>query len=124
MPKILLIDSHQPTQKALKALFENEEVHFAPDASSALHKATEERPDAVILELSLGGHSGMEFLYEFCSYMDWAAVPVIVYTRMQLTDEVLRSRTWETLAVSSYLYKPATSLSTLKQIVEKVVASP
>ncbi len=120
MPNILVVDSHKPTQKALTELFDGYSVSIAPDAHRAIEQANEKEIDVVILELSLAGHSGMEFLYEFRSYTDWANVPVIVYSRMQLADEVLQSRTWDTLSVAAYLYKPTTSLSTLKQIVEKV----
>ncbi len=56
------------------------EVDTCVGAQAAISAADEHKPDVVILELQLVQHSGAEFLYEFRSYADWLAVPVILLT--------------------------------------------
>lgn len=83
-------------------------------AQAAIFTADELKPDLVIMELQLIGHSGIEFLYEFRSYDDWTDVPVIILTNVPAGEfagswELLRDQ----LGVVSYHYKPLTSLRTL-----------
>lgn len=111
--RILLVDHHKTTQRALAELFVKEDFLVAADAAAAITAANDKTPDLVILELSLAGHSGLEFLYEFRTYPDWRDVPVIVYSTVRLESESLRSRAWEQLGIHAYLYKPQTSLAAL-----------
>ncbi len=123
MAHIELIDNHIATQKACQKVFTGHTVSNAHTASLALEQVSEQRPDVVILELALASHSGMEFLYEFCTYEDWQSVPVIIYSHVKLHDEVLKSRAFEHLQIKGYLYKPETTLKTLKSVVEKFLPS-
>lgn len=93
-------------------------VVHASGAQAAIHAADKQTPDLVILELQLPLHSGIEFLHEFRSYTDWAAVPVVVNTalspgRMARAKEPLV----RDLGVSAIFYKPRT---TLQDIVRSV----
>lgn len=89
-------------------------------AQTAIQAADEQRPDLVILELQLVEHSGVEFLYEFRSYPDWQAVPVLVQSSIppeefQDNRQVLQRE----LGVAAYLYKPQTSLQQLVRTVNR-----
>jgi CheY-like chemotaxis protein len=117
--EILLLDSNKTTQNVMEDLLPDCSISIASGAAKALEIANENRPNIVILELSLAGHSGLEFLYEFRTYTDWIEIPVIVYTTVHLDDSVLKSRAWEQLRVQEYLYKPETSLATLKNMIVK-----
>lgn len=118
--KILVVDHHKATQAAITQLMDDSQVFSAVDAGSAVLIANEQPLDVVVLELSLAGHSGMEFLYEFRSYPDWAEIPVLVYSTIVLDPLVIQSRSWQKLGVSAYLYKPDSSLDLLKKSIEKV----
>ncbi len=120
MAHILVIDHNKTSKSALKSLFaESHDVQTASTADEAIQHASNQKPDIIVLELSLAGHSGLEFLYEFRTYTDWWSVPVIIYTQIHLDQEVLKSRAWQQLN-AVYMYKPSASLAQLKDMVEKV----
>jgi DNA-binding response OmpR family regulator len=122
MKKILLLEPDNAIASSVsRALDQQYEVIRASSASTALEITNDNDIDLAIVELSLGGHSGFEFLYEFRSYADWLQVPIIVFSTVKLDDSLLHSRSWQALNISSYLYKPTTTLSTLSSMVERAV---
>lgn len=69
MMRILLVDDHEVVRDGVKKIFEEErsvDTHFgeASTPPEALHLATEQEWDVVVLDLSLGGRSGLEVLKE------------------------------------------------------------
>jgi DNA-binding response OmpR family regulator len=90
------------------------QVTVAATAQAAITAADQAAPDLVILELQLVEHSGIEFLYEFRSYPEWQAIPVLIHTHVP-PAEFADSRQLLTteLGVAQYLYKPRTSLHDL-----------
>lgn len=96
-------------------------VTMCATAQAAIFAADDLQPDLVIMELQLTGHSGIEFLYEFRSYDDWVAVPVLVLTNVPAGEfdgcwDLLKNQ----LNVQHYHYKPLTSLRALLRSVETV----
>lgn len=116
MGKILLVEPDYILAKTYKEALEygNHEVAIAPSAQTAVIAADVVEPDAVVLELQLIEHSGIEFLYEFRSYSEWQHIPVIIHTNVPPGEF---SGSWkilkEDLGVGLYLYKPKTSLKKL-----------
>lgn len=94
-------------------------------AQSAIMAADRTRPDLVVLELQLIEHSGIEFLYEFRSYLDWQHIPVLVHSGVPL-GEFAESRQLmkDELGVRAYLYKPTTSLKHLLRRVNQFAPAP
>lgn len=88
-------------------------VAHAATAQSAVQFSDEHRPDVVVLELQLPSHNGVEFLYEFRSYPEWAHVPVVVHTFVPLDELAQTPVLQRELGVCELLHKPATSLATL-----------
>lgn len=124
MSHILLIEPDRLLAKTyLQALASGgHTVQVCATAQTAVFCADDNRPDAVITELQLVGHSGIEFLYEFRSYTDWQEIPVIVATNVPAGEftgswQILRQE----LGVHSYFYKPLLSLKTLLAAVEAAV---
>lgn len=120
MAQILLIEPDrllaETYTRALQAA--GHHVVVCAGAQAAIMAADQQCPDIVILELQLVEHSGIEFLYEFRSYSEWQAVPVIIQTGVppgEFNDN--RRLLKEELGVQLYLYKPVTSL---KQLVATV----
>lgn len=122
--KILLIEPDKVLADAYRQALhlDGHKVVMCSGAQAAIFAADELQPDAVVLELQLTGHSGIEFLYEFRSYDDWATVPVIALTNVPAGEF---SESWDLLkdqlGVVAYHYKPMTSLKTLQRAVRKLV---
>lgn len=116
MARILLIEPDRVLADSyVEALIHaGHEVQAAGGAQAAIMSADAIQPDLVILELQLVEHSGIEFLYEFRSYPDWQATPVLLQTNVPRSEF---GGSWqllsEELGVADYLYKPATSLGQL-----------
>lgn len=124
MAKIVLIEPDRVLAKtyfqALRA--KKHVVNVCNTAQAAIFCADEVKPDLIILELQLVGHSGIEFLYEFRSYPDWQNVPVLILTNVPAGEfadswQLLR----EDLGVKAYHYKPLTSLVALQRSVAEVL---
>lgn len=114
MGNIVLLEPDKSMQAVLvEALDQFGAVIVQPSAASAVAWVHENTCSLVVLELSLSGHSGFEFLYEFRTYTDWKHIPIIVYSSVFLDQTVLRSRAWQKLGIAAYFYKPQTRLNTL-----------
>ncbi len=89
-------------------------------AQAAILAADQIRPDLVILELQLVEHSGVEFLYEFRSYTEWQATPVLIHTNVPAAEFTQSSQLLKgELNIAGYLYKPETSLQQLSAAVSQ-----
>lgn len=119
-PDRLLAETYRRTLKS-----QGHSVMICASAQTAIYGADEHRPDLVILELQLIGHSGIEFLYEFRSYPDWQAVPVLIFSAVPAGEF---TGSWQLLkrelGVRAYLYKPLTSLASLLRSVNDVALQP
>jgi len=120
MPHVLLLEPDRIIAKCIVEELErrNITVSVATNADSAIIMADKNYPDAVISELSIPGHSGSEFLYEFRTYSDWRAVPILIFSSLKPSREILSSKDWKLLGITEMLYKPDTSLQRLGDAVE------
>lgn len=116
-PDKLLADIYQ---KALKQA--GHKVDWVADAQAAIHSIDKKRPDLIILEVQLGAHNGVEFLYELRSYGEWSAIPVIVLSRLSQEDIGLSSAVKSNLGIVGYFYKPSTNLAGLVESLELAYA--
>lgn len=121
--KILLLEPNRILAEQYTRYLEREgyKLIWCENAQDGVAAADELRPDAVIVELLLAGHSGVEFLYEFRSYVDWLTLPVIILSSVSQTSAGVSDATLTDLGVSAYLYKPETSLDQLGRCVKKVL---
>lgn len=106
-------------QKAFVAAKVDATVSY--DAQHAIMSIDESRPDVVVLELQLAGHSGVEFLHEFRSYEDWATIPVIIHSSVPEYALGVDKKMWTSLGVVRYFYKPKTNLQQLVGAVKSTV---
>lgn len=96
-------------------------VRRAVSAQAAVHEADRQLPDAVVLELQLPRHNGVEFLYEFRSYPEWLDIPVIIHTFVPLRELAQAATLSRELGVTRILYKPETTLAQLCAAVQNAV---
>lgn len=123
MRKVLIVEPDRIVARCMKAELKKRSfsVEITANADQAIAIADEFQPDIVITELSLAGHSGTEFLYEFRTYTDWDPVPIVVYSSIKLSDIIIKSQDWKQLNIDEYLYKPEESLDRLGDILETLV---
>ena len=96
-------------------------VDIANNADKAVGLSDANFPDAVISELSIPGHSGSEFLYEFRTYSDWKDVPLIIFSSLKPSTNITSSKDWKLLNIYEILYKPDTTLQKLGETVESAI---
>lgn len=115
---ILLIEpNHTLGDIYKKALLQaGHTVTVCKGAQAAVLAIDKKRPDAVVLEMQLPGHSGVEFLYEFRSYPEWQDIPVILHTLVPEQDVTVPKN----LNVRAHLYKPSTKLMQLVRAVNEL----
>jgi DNA-binding response OmpR family regulator len=120
---VLLVEPDQVLSRiythALERVGHN--VIWATSAQSAISAADETTPDVVVLEMQLPSHSGAAFLYEFRTYTDWLAIPVLVHTMIPPTQLKSFEKTLDELGITECLYKPQTSLLRLVSAIEAQV---
>ena len=116
---ILLIEPDSVLVRIYQTFFEQQGYHVthARTAQSAITAADAQRPDVVILEMQLPHHSGAAFLYEFRSYADWQAIPVIVHSSLSPRRLAQYEASLKDLGATEQLYKPQTSLQQLMHAV-------
>jgi CheY-like chemotaxis protein len=127
MAQLILVEPDRVLAGTYKDMLEavGHQVIPVSSAQAAIIAADYATPDAIILELQLIEHSGIEFLYEFRSYPEWFDIPVIVHTQVpphEFNDnqQLLRQQ----LNVQTYLYKPQTTLHQLRRAVSEAIAVP
>lgn len=112
-PDKILADIYQ---QALEAA--GHQVSWQTGAEAAVQNADNQQPDAVVLELQLADHNGVEFLYEFRSYSEWQNIPVVVLS--QVPDMSFSPVLQRQLGVAAYHYKPRTTLKNLLRTLERL----
>ena len=123
MARVLLIESDRllgaSTQQALKRA--GHRVNLQVDPQAAVDGADGARPDVIIMDLQFAGRSGVEFLYEFRSYPDWANVPVVVYSGLSLEELEQARRGFSQLNVAGFYSKSIVSLAQLTRAVDRLL---
>lgn len=121
--RVLVLEPNQKFASYVKEALEEKSftVACSANAEDAINKADEFSPDLVVCELGLSGHSGTEFIYEFRTYSDWAEVPVVVYSWLRPSEDIIKSKDWRNLGVAEVLYKPDVTLKELAVTVESLL---
>lgn len=119
MPHVLLLEPDRVVADCIRKMLAEDDitVSVAGNADSAIELADSKYPDVVISELSIPGHSGSEFLYEFRTYSDWKDVPIIVFSSLKPPVGITSSRDWRLLRINEFLYKPDNTIQQLSQAV-------
>lgn len=117
-PDTILADTYRQAFEAA-----GYDVRRTVSAQDAVFLVDELVPDCIVVELQLVAHSGIEFLYELRSYSEWQHIPVLIHScippiEFEDSMELLK----KLLNVSTFLYKPHTSLTTLLREVRNAMA--
>lgn len=119
---ILLLEPNRLLAKQYRRFLEAEghQVGWCENAQAGVAAADTSRPDLVIIELLLAGHSGIEFLYEFRSYADWITIPAIILSGVTQQNAGVADETLVSLGVHDYFYKPDMSLVALSRAIRRI----
>jgi len=87
--RVLVVEDDSLTRAALRRAMESEgwEVVEAEHGRIALERSADRVPDLVLLDLMMPEMNGFEFLEALRARESWRAVPVVVITAKELTDE-------------------------------------
>tara|TARA_B100000745_G_scaffold23971_1_gene15926 strand:- start:322 stop:684 length:363 start_codon:yes stop_codon:yes gene_type:complete len=108
MRKILLVDDEPDVIDVIKnRLEQNEfEVIIANDGEEALHKLKSDKPDLVVLDVSMPVISGYEVCARIKHNRDYSHIPVLMLTaRIKYTDRKVAQK----CGADSYIPKPYSS---------------
>jgi DNA-binding response OmpR family regulator len=120
---ILLIDSDKLLANNITAAFAragHKLVHVG-QAETAIEYIDKRPPQLIILDLQLAGRSGVEFLFEFKSYPEWAKIPIIIFSSLSQVEAKRYLDSFSKLDIKNYFYKPATSLGQLVEAANQLV---
>ena len=123
MSTILLIETDKILASNIQKFLirRGHKVTWHTSAQGGIDLADRLRPDAVVLDLQLAGHSGVEFLHELRSYGDWQNIPVIVFSAIHPDDLGGEAEAKTSLTISAYIHKPTASLAKLTETIERSI---
>ncbi len=100
----LLVEDDEGTRRVTRATARARrlEVRDAADGKAALERIAERVPDLILLDLVMPGMDGFEFLEALRRRADGQAIPVVVITSKDLTEEERRR---VSLGAQSFLQK-------------------
>lgn len=125
MANILLLESDRQLGNTIKSFFKSlgYELSSFADPQQAVTAIDERRPDIIILNMNLAGHSGIEFLHELRSYPDWDGIPVIVTGQLKHEEQSSYADAFAQLKVQGYIHMPSSSLQGLLIEVNTLLSS-
>lgn len=118
MKKILFIEDETQLIEAYKSKFERGYlVDFATDSASAIDKATNWKPDLIILDILIPGETnGVGVLEELKLKKETSLIPVLVLTNLENQEETVLS-----LGAVECLTKSDTSFDTVAKKVADIL---
>lgn len=121
---VLLVEPDRVLAETMLAAFKNTKhtAVWKRTAQMALDALDNKLPDLIILEIQLGLHNGIEFLYEIRSYPEWQNIPVIVHTLNANALDEQFANAFEELQVLGVFYKPRTSTQQLLKASQQLVS--
>ncbi len=123
MARILFIEPDRILAANAKKILKRagHSVDWQVDPQAAMDSADAAHPDIIILDLLLAGRSGVEFLYEFRSYPEWAKLPVVIYSSVPPEDLNAAGIGFKQLNIAAYYYKPATPIVELSHSINQIL---
>ncbi len=94
MKKVLIIEDNQILAENLaRILAKDFQIELANSAAAAINEVDRNLPDFIILDILLGGHSGISLLNELQTYGDTSKIPVIICSNLasELDAESLKN---------------------------------
>lgn len=115
MAKILIIDDDTDIRTLCKTLLysSGHTTVLADGVKTALKHLGKTRFDLIILDVSMPGHSGFDFLKTVNNDPEWPGTPIVMFTAKKERDFIERALS---LGVKDYILKPLQSHTFLPKI--------
>lgn len=123
MKRIALVEDNDDNRALIAAILEDvEECSLCEyiDGPSALAGMTSERPDLILLDISLPGMDGTEVLEQIRGREDLRRVPVVVLTAHAMRGD--RER-FLALGFDAYVRKPIVDEGELLQVIHRLLGA-
>lgn len=123
MIDVLLVEPDQVLSKTYQTAFNKAGLKAVGchSAERAIAMIDVTNPKVIVLELQLGEHNGVEFLYEMRSYSDLEKIPIIIHSRIAKEISGIDSKVQSQLGIKTYCYKQQTKLSQLVDVVKQAM---
>ncbi|HMS23724.1 MAG TPA: response regulator [Candidatus Saccharibacteria bacterium] len=123
MVDVLLIEPDAILGSTYKKILQRAgyKVDLQTTAQTAIHALDRQNPKLIILEIQLGEHNGIEFLYELRSHPDWHDIPIIINSLIPEDVLGISPLVAEELGISRVLYKPKVTLDNLLSVTADLV---
>ena len=117
--RLLLVDDDEGLRALLRTTFEavDVEVDEAVDAATAQRRIAEARPDAIVLDVSMPGMSGVELCARLKGARETRDIPIVLLTGSDIANEVIASE----VGANAFMLKPFSPLELLA-VVERLAA--
>jgi response regulator RpfG family c-di-GMP phosphodiesterase len=115
--RLLLVDDDEGLRALLRTTFEavDVEVDEAGDAASAQSRIAEARPDAIVLDVSMPGMSGVELCARLKSSRTTRDIPIVLLTGSDVANELIANE----VGANAFMLKPFSPLELLS-VVERL----
>lgn len=115
-PRMLVVDDEEGPRVSLRVIFQDDfDVELAEDGPSAIELAKQRPFDVAVLDIRMGGMSGIEVL-ERLRYVD-AAIQAVMMTAFETTDTIRQALR---LQACDYLNKPF-DVATMREAVRRAL---
>jgi PAS domain S-box-containing protein len=118
--KILIVDDDPAARRLMSATLQDlgYEIHSAGGGEDALAFAASEQPLAVVLDLVMPGVDGLEFLIRFREHVENRAVPVLIWTMKDLSqDDHRKLRQLAQVIVEKNNWRPSTFVDEIRALI-------
>ena len=121
MKKILIVDDDSNFCEVLKVRLESSgyEVTTASNGVVAFVKANDERPDLIILDVSMPGMDGLNFVLATRWKKEMKDIPILILTARMETKDL-----FNTLGIVHFMAKPFDSQELLGKVQECIMNPP
>lgn len=102
MSKVLIVDDDQTTVKLLQTLLELDgfDVYAVARGGDVIPKMSTAQPDVILMDYHLTDVDGVEILREIRASADYADLPVVMTSGLDVEDEVMEA------GANAFLVKP------------------
>jgi len=122
MKKILIIDDNASFRKTLSDVLISKNYHVsnALNGIEGLEKIDKEKPDLIILDISMPEMGGIEFLEKI--NQEGPHIPILIASQVSQIDTVSESLAkGVSVGVKGYILKSSESFETILQTIEKTL---
>jgi CheY-like chemotaxis protein len=120
MKRILIVEDKETGRELLRTVLEREgyAVAEARDGGEALHKAQEEPPDLILLDLHMPSRDGFQVLAELRRDQRFMAIPVLAVTASAMQGDREKALA---AGFNGYLAKPV-ALASIREEIHRLLS--